>query len=291
MHYFLTSYFLSCNDFLMFSVLVCCKYIFFFLAAGLSIPSLHFASLCVYIFLTWSFLLDYFSPSLPLQAAVAATANTSTVTTTAGALGAPGGLLQRAPGSQSPGPAYNIPSVNEGTDWTDGYRLGTVSQSYSFSQLLSFVFGDLLLPRSSFLHPFLLSFPFVFLIFRSAFLFLFFSQFFTSPLFTPSVIHLHPFFLLLFFSPCLVTSLHQSCFFLQPMFQSPVSRSSSLQCPFPCFGLQRCLFICLSIVVEFSPLSIQSVEEIDSFGSPDVNAAKHLAQEMVKCLSDLVMGN
>lgn len=77
-----------------------------------------FAVVYIYIFLTCPFLLDYFSPSLPLQDAVAATVNTSTVTTaTAGAPGAPGGPPQGAPGSPSPGPAsHSIPSVNEGTD-------------------------------------------------------------------------------------------------------------------------------------------------------------------------------
>lgn len=62
--------------------------------------------------LTCSFLPGSFSPSLSLQAAVAATS-----ATTAGAPGAPRGLPQGAPGSPSPGPAsHNIPSVNEGTD-------------------------------------------------------------------------------------------------------------------------------------------------------------------------------
>ncbi|TWW66897.1 WD repeat-containing protein 7 [Takifugu flavidus] len=48
------------------------------------------------------------------QAAVAATANTGTVTTAAGPPGAPGAPPQGAPGSPSPGPALNVPSVNEG---------------------------------------------------------------------------------------------------------------------------------------------------------------------------------
>lgn len=108
---------------------------------------------CIYIF-TYPFNLFfpswYFSPSLPLQAAVAAAANTSSVTSaTAGATGVPGGHPQGAPGSHSPGPAsYNIPSVNEGTDWTDGYLLGKILQSYSFSvtclSLEIFCFLDLL---------------------------------------------------------------------------------------------------------------------------------------------------
>lgn len=117
------------------SVLVC-KHIFFFLASWLLVCSL-FAAVCIYIFITCSFPLDYFSPSLPLQAAVAATANTSTVTTaTAGTPGAPGAHSQGAPGSPSLGPAsHNVPSVNEGTDWTDGYHLGEISQPYYFTYL------------------------------------------------------------------------------------------------------------------------------------------------------------
>lgn len=69
----------------------------------------------LYIYLTCSSPLDYFFPSPSLQAA--ATANTGTVTpSAAGPPGAPGVPPQGAPGSPSPGPALNVPSVNEGTD-------------------------------------------------------------------------------------------------------------------------------------------------------------------------------
>lgn len=91
-------------------------------------PTAHRLSVCccvyLYLFNLFFFPLDRFSPFLPLQAAVAATANTSTVTTVR-TPGAPGGHPQGAPGSPSPGPAsHNVPSVNEGTDWTDGYHSG-----------------------------------------------------------------------------------------------------------------------------------------------------------------------
>lgn len=131
-----------------FSVLFHCKtFSSSWLIDCLSLLFVWYCECSIYIFLTSSFLLDYFSPFLPLQAAVAATANTSTATsaTTAGVPRAPGGLPQGALGSPSIGPAsHNIHSVNEGTDWTDGYSLGRVSQPSSFFRY--FVFGDLLLP-------------------------------------------------------------------------------------------------------------------------------------------------
>lgn len=74
-----------------------------------------------------------------MQAAVAATANTATVTTAAGPPGAPGAPPQGAPGSPSPGPALNVPSVNEGTDRTDGFH-SVRSPSHTF--LLLFVLAD-----------------------------------------------------------------------------------------------------------------------------------------------------
>lgn len=215
----------------------------------------------------------YFSPSLPLQAAVAAAANTSSVTSaTAGATGVPGGHPQGAPGSHSPGPAsYNILSVNEGTDWTDGYLLGKFLQSYSFSvtylSLEVFCFLDLL----SYL-------PFFCLTFSSLSPSHLYSYIFISPplhsffcLFScllscswchhssfPSLSSLHQLFISLpFFSvPILLgshhlisLSLHLSCFFpaASVRFSSQVSSSSLLPCLCPCFGPQRCLSFYLSV--------------------------------------------
>lgn len=227
----------------------------------------------IYIFLTCSFLLDYFSPSLPLQAAVAA--NTSTVT--AGVSGAPGGRPQGAPGSPSPGPAsHNIPSVNEGTDWTDGCHLGKVTYLCLWRSSASLIFSFCLLSfcisfscfSSSHLYFLFPPTPFLF-IFVCFLCSHYASQFFTSPLFIPSVIYLPTFFLFLSFLG--LTSPHFS-FLASVLFFVPCSQcfhlrclSSFLLCLCPCFGLQHCLFICLSVIAEFSPLSNQSAEEIDSF--------------------------
>lgn len=93
-----------------------------------------FAVVYIYNLLICSFLLHYFSPCLPFQAAVAVAAKASAATTATTA-GASGG----ASGSPSPGPAsHNIPSVNEGTDWTEGHRLGKLSQPYLFIDIFSF---------------------------------------------------------------------------------------------------------------------------------------------------------
>lgn len=87
------------------------------LLLGHSMSPLCLPVFYTYIYLTCSFPLDYFFPSPSLPAAVAAKANTGTVTTSAaGPPGAPGVPPQGAPGSPSPGPALNVPSVNEGTD-------------------------------------------------------------------------------------------------------------------------------------------------------------------------------
>lgn len=230
---------------------------------------------CIYIYTYPSNLFFpswYFSPSLPLQAAVAAAANTSSVTSaTAGATGVPGGHPQGAPGSHSPGPAsYNILSVNEGTDWTDGYLLGKFLQSYSFSvtylSLEVFCFLDLL----SYL-------PFFCLTFSSLSPSHLYSYIFISPLSIPfsvcslvfslaldattvlslpylhSISYLSPY---LFFCsyPSWVSTPHFSflafvLFFpaASVRFSSQVSSSSLLPCLCPCFGPQRCLSFYLSV--------------------------------------------
>lgn len=118
-----------------------------------SFPSIYLCILTAY-FPNLFFPLDYFSPSLPLQAAVAAAANISSATA-AGVPGAPGGLAQGASGSLSPGSAsYNIPTVNEGTDWPDGYHLGNVSQPYFFTLSLEILFYRIFSPVVSFLLSF-----------------------------------------------------------------------------------------------------------------------------------------
>lgn len=273
---------------------------------------------CVYIYTYPSNLFFpswYFSPSLPLQAAVAAAANTSSVTSaTAGATGVPGGHPQGAPGSHSPGPAsYNILSVNEGTDWTDGYLLGKFLQSYSFSvtylSLEIFCFLDLL----SYL-------PFFCLTFSSLSPSHLYSYIFISPplhsffcLFScllscswchhssfPSLSLLHQLFISLpFFSvPILLgshhlisLSLHLSCFFLQPVLDFHLRCLAPVYCHvFVLVSVHSavCLFICLSVIAEFRTLSNQSVEEIESFRCLNLNAEKYLAQEL---WSDLVTRN
>lgn len=265
--------------------------------------------MCVYIYTYPSNLFFpswYFSPSLPLQAAVAAAANTSSVTSaTAGATGVPGGHPQGAPGSHSPGPAsYNILSVNEGTDWTDGYLLGKFLQSYSFSvtylSLEVFCFLDLL----SYL-------PFFCLTFSSLSPSHLYSYIFISPLSIPfsvcslvfslaldattvlslpylhSISYLSPYLFFLFIS----LSLHLSCFFLQPVLDFHLRCLAQVYCHvFVLVSVHSavCLFIRLSVIAEFRTLSNQSVEEIESFQCLNLNAEKYLAQEL---WSDLVTRN
>lgn len=110
-----------------------------------SASSLNVSSFCWFVLLYLSnlFLSTISSLLLLLQAAVAATGITGTVTTAAGPPGAPGAPPQGAPGSPSPGPALNIPSVNEGTDRTDGFhsvRSPTIPFYFSLPQQI--------LPRS-----------------------------------------------------------------------------------------------------------------------------------------------
>lgn len=234
-----------------------------------SFPSIYLCILTAY-FPNLFFPLDYFSPSLPLQAAVAAAANISSATA-AGVPGAPGGLAQGASGSLSPGSAsYNIPTVNEGTDWPDGYHLGNVSQPYFFTLSLEILFYWIFSPVVSFL----LSFSFLpsllptfhnFFIFPSFFYFSLYSPAFTLCLYVIIILPL-PYALSISYSSSLLGSrrlisllLHQSCFSPPAAsvgFSSQVSRSSFvlvLVCSTVCIRLY------LSVLTDFSPLSILSV--------------------------------